>query len=206
MKLEYYLQNLNEQVLKMSDLVVDNIITAFNAFKKENNDTYINDDIVDQYERLIEELCLDLLVKERPYSKDLRLISGILKMVSDLERIGDQAEDIMNFTLKLKDEADEPCELVEQLLEIVLSMVKESISSYIKMDVKLAEAVIKRDDTVDEMYLCCLERLCEKQSTRTFAIYTTLVVKYLERIADHAVNIAEWVVFIVNGFYKDKTI
>lgn len=200
------IENVNQTVLKMSDVVLSNLKKAFSSYKKESPIETINDDLVDQYERLIEELCLDILVKERLYSKDLRVISGILKLVSDLERIGDHAEDVMEFTSKLHNEEENVCKEVDQMVEIVLNMVIDSINSYINIDTKKAQEVIKMDDTIDKMYYEAVERLIKKDSTRSYAIYTTLVVKYLERIADHAVNISEWVIYIANGYYKDKQI
>lgn len=206
MQLDKQIEHLNQVVLQMSDIVKQNIKDAFSAYEKESTIEYINDDIVDQFERLIEELCLDTLIKERPYSKDLRKISGVLKLVSDLERIGDHAEDVMEFTLKLKEEEEKPCPEVTEMVGITLDMVNDSITSYIDMDVTLATDVINRDDVIDRMYVEAIERLIKKNSTRSYAIYTTLVVKYIERIADHAVNIAEWVIYMVNGFHKDKRI
>lgn len=206
MQLQKEIDNLNQTVLMMSDIVLKNLKTAFSSYKKESPIEMINDDIVDNYERLIEELCLDVLIKERPYSKDLRVISGILKLVSDLERIGDHAEDVMEFSAKLRNEDDDVCQEVDQMVEICLNMVTDAINSYITLDVNKASSVIKKDDIFDKMYDDALKRLIEKNSSRSFAIYTTLVVKYIERVSDHAVNIAEWVIYIANGYYKDKKI
>lgn len=206
MGLEKEIENLNQTLLKMSDVVLKNLRVAFSSYKKEICLDDVNDDLVDQYERLIEELCLDILIKERPYSKDLRIISGILKLVSDLERIGDNAEDIISFTSKLKNEKAECILKIEEMVDTCLNMVIESIHSYINMDISKANAVIKMDDVVDRMYDETIEELIKQNTKRDYAIYTTLVVKYIERIADHAVNIAEWVIYIANGYYKDKKI
>ncbi len=206
MKLDKEIENVNILVIMMCDIVKKNIFDAFSCFNEEQEVKEINDDIVNNYERLIEESCLDILVKERLYSRDLRIISGILKLVSDLERIGDHAEDIMEFTLKLRNETEKPCLLVEEMVTTTLEMVNDAIMSYINKDIELATKVIKADDSIDKMYIEAVDKLVNKESSREFAIYTTLVVKYIERIADHAVNIAEWVIYIVNGFYKDKMI
>ncbi|MGL4949745.1 MAG: phosphate signaling complex protein PhoU [Anaeroplasmataceae bacterium] len=206
LQIDREIQNLNETLVKMADIVLANIKQAFTLYKDDVKCEPINDDVVDQYERLVEELCLDILIKERPYSKDLRMISGILKLVSDLERIGDHAEDVINYTIKLKQEKEKPCIEVEQMLEICMDMLNKSIDSYLNMDINKANEVIAKDDVIDKMFDDAIERLISKDSTRSFAIYTTLVVKYIERIADHATNIAEWVVYMVNGFYKDKKI
>lgn len=204
MQLDKELDNLNQKLLKMCDVVLKNLMIAFSSYKKMSDVQEIDDESVDGYERLIEELCLDILIKERPYSKDMRVISGVLKLVSDLERIGDHAEDVMEFAVKLKQGKDVVCCEVEQMAQICLNMVVDSIMSYINMDVEKASAVIKMDDIVDKMYYEVIERLIVKNSLRSYAIYTTIVVKHIERIADHAVNIAEWVIYINNGFYKDR--
>ena len=206
MQIDKEIENLNINLIKMCDVVCKNIKEAFEAYQRENEVAYINDDVVNQYERLIEELCLDILIRQRPYSKDLRTIIGILKLVSDLERIGDHAEDIMEFTKKLIKEEDVLCVEVSQMVSICLDMVNNSILSYTNKDLELAKRVINNDDIIDRMYEEAVLRLIDKKSTRSFAIYTTLVVKYIERICDHCVNIAEWVIYMINGFYKDKKI
>jgi phosphate transport system protein len=96
MQLTREIENLNQMLLKMADVVMNNINMAFDVYKHHKEIIAINDDIVDQYERLIEEICLDILIKERLYARDLREVSGILKLIADLERIGDHAEDILN--------------------------------------------------------------------------------------------------------------
>lgn len=206
MQLDKELEHLNQCLLKMSDIVIHNLKIAFSSYKKERPVEAIDDDTVDCYERQIEELCLEILIKERPYSKDLRIISGILKLVSDLERIGDHAEDVMTFTEKLKHESESLCPEIEQMVEISLNMVMDAILSYINMDIEKAKKVIEIDDIIDKMFTEAVARLIHKNTSRSFAIYTTLVIKYIERISDHAVNIAEWIIYIANGYYKDKKI
>jgi len=209
--LDKELEHLNVMLLKMADIVQKNIIDSFSIYKdnKEVN-LSINDDLVDQYERLIEETCLNIMLKERPYAKDLRKVSGILKLVSDLERIGDHAEDIMEFNIKLHNSENIKIESIDKMVSIALTMVNDSIMSFIKEDITLAEDVLKRDDLVDNIYeeviIYLIDQTKEGNITSSFAIYTTLVVKYIERIADHAVNIGEWVIYIINGFYKDRRI
>lgn len=210
MQLMREIEHLNQMLLKMADVVQNNINMAFDVYKNHTEIIAINDDIVDQYERLIEEICLDILIKERPYAKDLREVSGILKLIADLERIGDHAEDIMEFNCKLKDiDIPQIPEIADMVLK-TLVMVASAIESFIKKDMLLAEKVIKADDEVDQYYTNIISKLVvvhdDEKNWLPFAIYTTLVVKYIERIADHAVNIAEWVVYIINGFHKDKKI
>ncbi len=211
MKLKDEIENLKQMVLKMGDVVVDNIDSSINNYLGKTNEL-VNDDIVDKFERLIEEMCLTILLRERPYASDLKEVTGILKLVSDLERIGDHAEDIITFTNKLKEVniRTKHLEAIDNLAQYVLNMLKNSIKAYINSDTKLAQEIIDSDDYVDNKYDEIVESLAhiesKEQGYLPFAIYSTLVVKYLERIADHSVNIAEWVIYIVSGFYKDKKI
>lgn len=209
MLLDEELENLNIMLVKMADLVNHNINEALEMYN-ENKEVYINDDIIDQYERLIEEICLNIMLKERPYAKDLRKVSGILKLVADLERIGDHAEDIMEFNVKMRNIERIEIDELKDMTSTTLSMVKKSIESFVNKDKELAIEVISTDDIVDKYYSDLVEYLINESAngniTTKFAIYSTLVIKYIERIADHAVNIAEWVIYIESGFHKDKQI
>ncbi|CDD22364.1 phosphate uptake regulator [Firmicutes bacterium CAG:313] len=212
MNLREEMESLNQLVLKMSDAVVTNITEAINYYLEKCDHVEINDDLIDQYERLVEEMCVNILLKERPFAKDLKEVTGVLKLVSDLERIGDHAEDIYDFATKLigYKEKEEKNTEIENLSVFVMQMINRAIKAYIEKDYNLAKEVIADDDYVDEKYLEIIGNLRNKENIDkdylSFAIYTTLVVKYLERIADHSVNIAEWVVYISSGYYKDKMI
>lgn len=211
MAIKEEMDSLKEMVLKMSDAVAFNITEAINFYlNKETKIEGVNDDLIDQYERLIEEMCINILLKERPYAKDLKEVTGVLKLVSDIERLGDHAEDIFEFSYKLKDYKETKIEKVEELSDFVIKMMKNSIKSFIDNDTELANKVIADDDYVDKNYLEIIEDLTKAKNYDEkylhFSIYTTLVVKYLERIADHSVNIAEWVVYMRSGFYKDRSL
>lgn len=211
MQLDKELEKLNILLMKMADTVQDNIMRSFSAYKDGYDENIIiNDDIVDQYERLIEETCLDIMIKEKLYSKDLRKVSGILKMIADLERIGDHAQDILEFNIKLQNYDKVKVKQIEDMVSVALSMVNDSIHSFIKEDLKLAHEVIERDELVDNAYESLITYLIKEQEqnkiSAAFSIYTVLIVKYIERIADHAVNIAEWVVYIGSGVHKDRRI
>ncbi len=212
MNLREEMESLNQLVLKMSDAVVTNITEAINYYLEKCDHVEINDDLIDQYERLVEEMCVNILLKERPFAKDLKEVTGVLKLVSDLERIGDHSEDIYDFATKLigYKEKEEKNTEIENLSVFVMQMINRAIKAYIEKDYNLAKEVIADDDYVDEKYLEIIGNLRNKENIDkdylSFAIYTTLVVKYLERIADHSVNIAEWVVYISSGYYKDKMI
>ncbi|MDY5983400.1 MAG: phosphate signaling complex protein PhoU [Anaeroplasma sp.] len=205
------IEYLDSSIIHMADLVINNLNVAFDAYLNyQEKDYLVNDDVVDNLERMIEGECLHLLLKERPFASDLRKISGILKLISDLERLGDHAEDVLEFSLKLKNSEKHSNEEVNKIVDITLQMVKDSIEAYIKQDVNLAQSIIDRDDLIDKMYDELINDIIKMTENNicspSFAVYTTLVVKYIERIADHAVNIAEWVVYIVSGFHKDKKI
>lgn len=204
------MKELKEQVLKMCSVVVKNINDSINYYLGKECDVCINDDLVDQYERLIEEMCINILLKERLFARDLKEVTGALKLVSDLERIGDHAEDIYVFANRLKEYNENRLQEIEGLSDFVIGMINKSIKAYVNKDYQMANEVIKDDDYVDDKYEEIIEKLANIENVDKdylpFAIYTTLVVKYLERIADHSVNIAEWVVYISSGYYKDKMI
>lgn len=204
------MKELKEQVLKMCSVVVKNINDSINYYLGKETEVCINDDLVDQYERLIEEMCINILLKERLFAKDLKEVTGALKLVSDLERIGDHAEDIYAFANKIKEYDETRLKEIEGLSDFVIGMINRSIKAYVNNDYQMANEVIKDDDYVDLKYDEIINQLGKVENVDKdylpFAIYTTLVVKYLERIADHSVNIAEWVVYISSGFYKDKMI
>lgn len=210
MQLENELKNLKEMLIKMADVAGSNIKRAFDVYENKQELSMVDDDIVDQFERLIESMCVNILLRERPFAKDLREVLGILRLVEDIERIGDHAEDIMGFNIKLREHKTQEIESIKLITELALNMVKESINSFVKKDIDLASNVIKKDEEVDKLYDETIDMIIQetndKKFSPSFAIYTTLVVKYIERIADHAVNIAEWVIYIENGYYKDKQI
>jgi phosphate transport system protein len=206
MHIDKELENLNQMLLKMGDLVTSNIQSAFKIYLKEKGEFVVNDDLVDSYERIIEEVCLNIILKERPYAKDLRQVTGILKLIADLERIGDHAEDIVFFSQKI-DHFNDRLDQVKDMLEFVLKMLNDALLSYINKDLALAKDVIARDNEVDKFYYQTIERIVEETKKQMhepgFAVYSTIIIKYLERIADHCTNISEWVVYIVSGYYKD---
>lgn len=211
MKLEEEIDHLCQMMVKMSEQVIENLKNALDIYYNfdEKKLDLINDDIVDLHERLIEETCLNIMLRERPYARDLRMVSGILKCVEDVERLGDHAEDIRDFAVKLKNEVHHEIAELDQAIDVTIKMVNDSVQSFVNKDIKLADDVIKRDDIVDELYEQCLSTIIEndkKEYSSEFSVYTTLIVKYIERIADHAVNISEWVVYILSGYYKDKQI
>ena len=213
MSLQNELDYLNQLILRMADIVLENLHEAFDCYLNYDssiNYDDINDDIVDAKERAIEEECINIMLRERPYSRDLRRVSGILKLVADLERLGDHAEDVMSFARKLENVERHQITEINSMIDTAMSMVDDSIKSFVTGNVELARNVIDRDDIVDKKYDELIDTIIsftkKDDVSSKFAIYTTLVLKYIERIADHAVNISEWVVYIESGYHKDKQI
>ena len=212
MELEEELSHLDSLILQMSGVVEKNLFYAFDVYLNYDQNKYypeVDDLKVNAYERWIEADALHLMLKERLYASDLRVVTGIMSMVQDIERLGDHAKDILEFALKLKKANNNQTE-IKDLIDFVIQMVKDSVKSYIDKDENLARNVILRDDHVDETYAKLIDELIEMDEGNkidsAFSIYTSLVVKYIERIADHATNVAEWVIYIMTGYYKDKQI
>lgn len=163
---------------------------------------------IDQKERNIESMCLKLLLQQQPVARDLRQISAALKMITDMERIGDQAEDIAEIVCFLGGRSTENDELLREMARATIQMVTESVDAFVKHDIMLAEKVITDDDTVDDFFDQVKSKLIEKigkePTDGEYALDLLMIAKYFERIGDHAVNIAEWVIFSVTGVHKDK--
>ena len=163
---------------------------------------------IDQKERNIESLCLKLLLQQQPVARDLRQISAALKMITDMERIGDQADDIAEIVLYLEDVPAESHELLRKMAEAAIGMVSDSVDAYVRQDVALAEKVIADDDTVDAYFdkvkQALIRRIADDPAEGGTALELLMIAKYLERIGDHATNIAEWVEFSVTGVHKEE--
>lgn len=207
-KFEEQLLVLNNMLIEMGGLIETAISLATQALK--NQDVEIAkkaidfDGDIDQKEKDIEALCLKLLLQQQPVAKDLRLISAALKMITDMERIGDQSADISEITIML---AGTPyikkLEHIPQMAAATVKMVTESIDAFVKRDLDLAYAVIEYDDVVDDLFNIIKFNLIELIRTDSAnggqAIDLMMIAKYFERIGDHATNIAEWVVFSITG-------
>ena len=162
---------------------------------------------IDQMERAIESRCMKLLLHQQPVAKDLRQISAALKMITDMERIGDQAEDIAEIVTFLKGHTMEGMELIEEMARETIEMVTASVDAFVKKDVELAKQVIIQDDVVDA-YFSGVKRgiisiIAENPMDGEFALDLLMISKYFERIGDHATNIAEWVIYSVTGTHKE---
>ena len=161
---------------------------------------------IDQIERDIESLCLKLLLQQQPVARDLRQISAALKMITDMERIGDQAEDIAEIIGYLEDSPSEQCTLLSAMARSAVKMVTDSVDAYVKQDVALARAVIDHDDVVDSYFdqlkNSLMTLIAAAPMEGSTALDLLMIGKYFERIGDHATNIAEWVIFSVTGVHK----
>ena len=162
---------------------------------------------IDRKERDIESLCLKLLLQQQPVARDLRQISAALKMITDMERIGDQAEDISEIVTFLRGRTAEHDDILCQMARATISMVTESVDAYVKHDTIKAEAVLAADDTVDA-YFCqvkqaLISRIAADPGDGEYALDLLMIAKYFERIGDHATNIAEWVIFSITGRHKE---
>ena len=162
---------------------------------------------IDRKERDIESLCLKLLLQQQPVARDLRQISAALKMITDMERIGDQAEDIGEIITFLGGRGAENSNLLREMARSTIKMVTESVDAYVKHDTALADQVIAEDDTVDDYFARVkkdlIKRIAQDPDDGEFALDLLMIAKYFERIGDHATNIAEWVIFSVTGEHKE---
>lgn len=160
---------------------------------------------IDQMERDIENLCLKLLLQQQPVARDLRQISAALKIITDMERIGDQASDIAEIILAMLSEGYIPEDVghIREMAEETIKMVTESVDSYVQQDTGRARTVIAYDDRIDSYFTQVRTVLIQKVAANPGAgehvLDLLMIDKYLERIGDHAVNIAEWVIFSVTG-------
>ena len=162
---------------------------------------------IDQSERIIEDTCLKLLLRQQPVAGDLRRISAAMKMITDMERIGDQAEDIVDLVPKMKQGAGENDSRIRQMAKAAQYMVTEAVNAYVSRDLELARAVMDYDDVVDNYFNQIkhdiLGIIAANPNEGEYALDLLMIDKYFERIGDHCTNIAEWVEFSVTGIHKD---
>ncbi len=162
---------------------------------------------IDQKERDIERLCLKLLLQQQPVAKDLRLISSALKMITDMERIGDQAEDIAEIVYERNITPCDNAAQIKEMAEATVEMVTKSIDAFVKSDIEIAQKVVAQDDVVDRHFDEIKAKLvnCLKKEgiEGEYALDLLMIAKYFERIGDHATNVAEWVIFSITGEHKD---
>ena len=204
------LAQLNKQLIEMGALCEEVISMAARALM--SGDTKLAAQItpldgeIDQMERDVESRCLKLLLQQQPVAKDLRQVSAALKMVTDMERIGDRASDIAEIIGFLHGRGGEDCAFIGQMGEATIRMVSGSIDAFVRRDTKLADEVIAHDDIVDAYFLkvktALIQYIAASPDDGEYALDLLMIAKYFERIGDHAVNIAEWVLFSVTGVHK----
>jgi phosphate transport system protein len=213
LKFDEELNNLNREMILMGSMCEDAINTAIRALIKGDPEGHKNVSAIvtkiSHKEREIEDMCLKLLMQQQPVATDLRTISSALKMVSDLERIGDQSDDIAEIvSMQNVSDADDKYEILD-LGQASSRMVTGAVDAFVKRDEKAARAVIKEDDTVDDYFDKIKKELAKSIRTDETGLEKTLdllmISKYFERIGDHAVNIAQWVIFSVTGILEGNT-
>lgn len=207
------LELLNTQLIEMGTLIEHSIRSAAEALVSQDiaqaKEAMRFDKKVDEKEREIEALCLKLLLRQQPVARDLRFISSALKMITDMERIGDQAADISEIVLFIADQQYiKKLEHIPAMAGATIEMVTKSIDAFVNRDVDLARKVISMDDVVDDLFDQIKAELIaligKDASNGEQAMDLLMIAKYYERIGDHATNIAEWVEFAITGIHSKE--
>ena len=205
------LHTLNHELLEMGALIERAIRSATDSLVKQDVEAALKaiaaDKEVDQAERDIESLCLKLLLQQQPVARDLRLISSALKMITDMERIGDQASDIAELVIYLsKEPYIKELTHLPQMAEKAIRMVSSALDAYVRKDVALAQEVMAMDEAIDALFVTVKDELIalirNDAAAGSQAIDLLMIAKYYERIGDHAQNIAEWVEYALTGRHK----
>lgn len=206
------LAQLNTELITMGALC-EEAISGAAKYLIENDESlkeriFEADSKIDQKERDIETLCMKLILQQQPVARDLRVISSALKMISDMERIGDQASDIAEIVCFVNQSSIGSKVHIADMARATINMVTDSVESFVKNDIDLAYEVIKHDDVVDDLFIKVKNELIsgvkEGANDAEAIIDLLMIAKYFERIGDHAENIAEWVIYSMTG--KHKTI
>ena len=211
MHFDQQLEELNLELIKMGALCERAIRRAADQLlnEKENEPQAVEriEDEINHKERDIENLCMKLLLQQQPVAKDLRMISSALKMISDMERIGDQAQDIADMSRFVKVQEIAHKMNIGKMAEATIKMVTESIDSFVKKDLDSAAAVVKYDNVVDDLFLRVkteLPKLLQQDPQNAeYYIDLIMVAKYFERIGAHAENIAQWVEYSITGTHDE---
>ncbi|MBO5198446.1 MAG: phosphate signaling complex protein PhoU [Lachnospiraceae bacterium] len=205
------LENLNNELVNMGAMIETAIGNAVKALMHKDVDlakkAVSYDAEINHKEREIEGDCLKLLLQQQPVARDLRLISSALKMITDMERVGDHASDISEIVIMLADKPyQDKLKQLPKMAEVTIQMLNDCVDAFIRKDLELANSVIKRDDEVDSLFdeekNSLLSVIRENVDNGEVALDLLMIAKYFERIGDHATNIAEWVVFSITGEHK----
>ena len=206
-KFDEQLETLNENLIIMGALCEDAITISVNALEKGDvaeaekvSDISLQ---IEHKEREIESLCMKLLLQQQPVARDLRVVSSALKMITDMERIGHQSADIAEIITMANVSASDDTLYIRDMASSVIKMVTDSIDAFVNKDAKAAKAVIIYDDVVDDYFnkvkSMLIAKFASSENNAEYALDLLMIAKYFERIGDHAVNIAEWVLFSITG-------
>ena len=205
------LWNLNQELIQMGAACEEIIDLAARSLAEYSRDleekTAQVGAVIDESERTIESICLKLLLRQQPVAGDLRQISAAMKMITDMERIGDQAEDIVDLVPKMVRGGEETYPHIREMAKAAQYMMKNAVDAYVKQDLSLAKMVMDYDDVVDSFFnqikTDLLTLIAAKPGEGEYALDLLMIAKYFERIGDHCTNIAEWVEFSVTGVHRD---
>ena len=200
------LEKLNANILKMGKMIeiaIESTVIALMGRDVQAASTVSeNDEAIDNMEREIEALCMKLLLQQQPVATDLRVITAALKMVTDMERIGDHAADIAELVLQIPDCKYNKMDTITEISTQIIKMIHDSVDSFIQRNYDKAQTVIAQDDIVDNLYheiKSDLIQKIKKTDDGEQILDYLLIARYFERIGDHATNIAKWVVFAITG-------
>ena len=205
------LNELNREMVKMGSDCEEIIALASESLTGWDEDLAKKVSVIgsriDEGYRTVENICLKLLLRQQPVARDLRIISAAMKMITDMERIGDQAEDIVEIVPHMNAHADEKFPKIREMAKAAQAMVTEAVDAYVKQDLEMAYTVMKHDDVVDDYFnrvkTGIIGIIAENPNDGEYALDLLMIAKYFERIGDHCTNIAEWVEFSVTGIHKD---
>ena len=210
-KFDEQLAALNREMIEMGALCEEAIDLAAKTIS--HRDAELRGKVIqisgelDHMERDIESRCLKLLLQQQPVAKDLRQISAALKMITDMERIGDQAEDIADISVYLEGYSGAETALIQSMAKEAIQMVTDSVDAFVRNDIDLANEVLTHDDVVDDYFTkvksSLIDMISGSRESGEYALDFLMIAKYFERIGDHATNIAEWVIFSITGIHKE---
>lgn len=211
-RFERQLLELNNELIQMGSMIERAIEMGISALVRQDVEkakkAIAYDEEIDEQEKTVESLCMKLLLQQQPVAKDLRLISAALKMITDMERIGDQAADIADIVKVTSLGVPDASIRLKDMAKVTASMVTKCIDAYVKQDLKLAREVIDSDDIVDDLFDEVKDEILQGMrkgiTTDVQSLDYLMIAKYYERIGDHATNIAEWVVYSINGHHKGE--
>ena len=205
------LKELNRELVQMGADCEDIIALASDSLTGWNEKLAKNVSTIgariDEGYHTVENICLKLLLRQQPVARDLRVISAAMKMITDMERIGDQAEDIVEIVPFMNAHPDEKFPRIREMAKAAQAMVTEAVDAYVKQDLELARKVMAYDDVVDNYFTQIksgiIDIIAAEPAHGEYALDLLMIAKYFERIGDHCTNIAEWVEFSVTGIHKD---